>query len=218
MDDLSFLNQTWQLVYSGGYDSSNGTLKIVLPNGQVDHISDCISTYQLLDRCPLLYHTFEYGYQSRLQASIEAPSRSAVIALLRFCYTNSYLPPGAEDAPISFLLHAQVYKMAEQFDIPELQLVAHGNFSCQVDFACSLPYPPHDLLETIRYVYIYFADPVSRQHQSLVQTLLNYCISVFQYHRLGESAEFLEVVQQVPEFRQDLCRTNMDRNFSDDCE
>jgi hypothetical protein len=212
MEDLTFLEQ-----FGGDYGDNNGILKAVDSEGQVCHISDCISPFRLLDSCPLLYHAFEYGSQSRLQASIEAPSRAAVISLLRYCYTGSYLPPGSEYAPVLLLLHAQVYKMAEDFDVPELQLVAHGNFSVQVNCACSLPMPPQDLLETIRFVYAYFASPQARQQQGLVHTLLNYCVSVFQYHKLGESFQFLEVIRQVPDFRQDLCRINMERNFQDEC-
>lgn len=213
MDDLSFLDQ----LLSADYGENTATLKVVLPHGQVEHISDQICPYRLLDNCPLLYHAFEFGHHSRLQASIEAPSRSAVIALLRYCYTNNYLPPDAEYAPIMFLPHAQIYKMAKDFDIPELQIMAHGHFAFQVEFACSLPEPPNDLLETIRYIYVHFASPEARLHEDILQTLLNYCISVFQYHKLGESAEFLEVVTDIADFRQDLCRTNMDRNFQDDC-
>lgn len=213
MDDLSFLEQ----LQSGDYGSNNATLNVVLPDGQVLHISDRISPYRLFDNCPLLYHAFEHGYQSRMYASIDAPSRTAAIALLRYCYTDNYLPPDIEDMPLRFLPHAQVYKMSEDFDIPALQLLAHGNFSCQVDYACSVPGPPHDLIETIRYLYIYFSSQESRGQQSLLDTLLNYCISVFQYHKLGQRSEFLEVVRQIPELRQDLCRTNMARNFQDDC-
>jgi hypothetical protein len=212
MDDFSFLEQL-----GGEYGTESATLKVVIAEGRVCHISDRVNPYRLLDTCPLLYHAFEYGSQTRLQASIEAPSRASVVSLLRYCYIGSYLPPGAKFAPITLLLHAEVYKMAEDYDIPELQLLAHGNFSVQVDCACSLPTPPHDLLETIRFVYDYFASPHARQQQSLVHTLLNYCISMFQYHKLGESVDFLEVVRQIPEFRQDLCRTNMERNFQDDC-
>jgi hypothetical protein len=212
MEDLTFLDQL-----GGHYGDNNGTLKAVDSEGYVCHISDRISPFRLLDNCPLLYHAFEYGYQGRLQANIEAPSRAAAVALLRYCYTGSYLSPGSEYAPVLLLLHAQVYKLAEDFDVPELQLLAHGDFSVQVDCACSLPTPPGDLLDTIRYVYAHFATPQARQQQGLVHTLLNYCVSVFQYHKLGESVEFLEVVREVPEFRQDLCRTNMERNFQDEC-
>ncbi|KAF2828645.1 hypothetical protein CC86DRAFT_288307 [Ophiobolus disseminans] len=207
MDDLTFIND-----WAPGY----GTLKAVYPNGQVDHISDCIEPHLLLDKCPLLYHVFEYGHPNRIQAEIEAPSRTAVIALLRYCYTGSYLPWDAEYAPILFMPHVELFKMAHDFDVPELQLLTHGNLSCQVSYACSLPNPPQDLLETIQYVYKHCARP-QQQHDDLRNTLLNYCISVFQSNQLGDSAQFLQVVREIPEFRQDLCRTNMHRNFEDDC-
>ncbi|KAH8732581.1 hypothetical protein GQ44DRAFT_602730 [Phaeosphaeriaceae sp. PMI808] len=212
MEDLSFLDHL-----SEDYGSSDAILKAVVADGQVCLISDRISPYRLLDSCPLLYHAFEYGYQSRLQASIEAPSRAAIISLLRYCYTGSYLPPGSEYAPILFLPHAETYKIAEDLDVPELQLLAHGNFSVQVNCACSMPIPPDDLVETIRYVYTHFASSQSREQQGLARTLLNYCVSVFQYHGLGESVAFLDIAKQIPEFRQDLCRVNMERNFEDDC-
>jgi hypothetical protein len=212
MDDLTFLEPLGENI-----DNNNAILKVVDCEGRVYDISDRINPYRLIERCPLLYHAFESDVEHRPQASIEAPSQAAMISLLRYCYTGNYLPFVAEDAHITLVLHAHVYKMAEDFDIPELQLQAHGNFSVQVDCACSLPAPPHDLLDTIRFVYVYFASPQARQQQGLIHTLLNYCISVFQYHHLGESVEFLEVVQQIPEFRQDLCRTNMERNFEDDC-
>ncbi|KAH7380090.1 hypothetical protein BKA66DRAFT_420212 [Pyrenochaeta sp. MPI-SDFR-AT-0127] len=212
MDDLSFL-ETF-----GECGASNATLKAVLASGQVCHISDHICPYNLIDACPLLYHAFEYGFHSRLQASIDAPSRSAVVSLVRYCYTGSYLSAEeAEYAPILLLPHAETYKLAEDFNVPALQLLAQGNFSCQVDFACCLPAPPQDLLETIKFVYHHYAAQLSRQQHSLVNTILNYCISNFLYHRLAENTDFLAVVADIPEFRQDLCRTNMERNFQDDC-
>jgi hypothetical protein len=211
MEDVTFLEY-----FDGDLSDSNATLKAVDCEGRVWHISDRINPLQLLDKCPLLYHAFENGFQGRLQASIEAPSSTAAIALLRYCYTGNYLPY-SDDPPNLLLLHAHMYKMAEDFDIPELQLLAHGNFSVQIDCACSLPTPPQDLLKTIHYVYAHFASPQARQQQGLVNTLLNYCISVFQYHKLGGSVEFLDIIQQIPEFRQDLCRTNMERNFQDEC-
>ncbi|CAO2647897.1 Nn.00g088190.m01.CDS01 [Neocucurbitaria sp. VM-36] len=212
MDNLSFLDELTD------YGSSNATLKAVLPDGHVWHISDRICPYKFLDACPLLYHAFEYGFQSRLQASIEAPSRSAVVSLIRYCYTRNYLSAEVEDSPVLLLLqHAEVYKMAEDFDVPELQLLAHGNFSCQIDYACSLPAPPQDLLETIRFIYQHYADYRPRQEHGLVNSLTNYCISNFFYHKLDANAEFLKIVSDIPAFRQDLCRTNIERNFQDDC-
>jgi hypothetical protein len=107
--------------------------------------------------------------------------------------------------------------MSEDYDMSELQLVAHGNFSCQVDFACCMPNIPQDLLDSIRFVYKHYISQQARRQHGLIGTLLNYCISVFLQHKLGENVEFLKLAANIPEFRQDLCRTNMERNFQDDC-
>ncbi|EMD60989.1 hypothetical protein GGP41_009918 [Bipolaris sorokiniana] len=208
MDDLSFLDMS---------DQGNATLKAVLAVGEVRLISCRICPYMFLDRCPLLYHAFEYGLNGCLQASIEVPSANGLISLLRYCYTGSYLPPTADDGPPLLLPHVEVYKMAEDFDVPELQLLAHGNFSCQIEFACCVPFPPQDLLETIRFVYRHYSRNLARRQHDLVGTLLNYIISRFMYYNLGEDADFIELAADIPEFCQDLCSTNMERNFEDDC-
>jgi hypothetical protein len=40
---------------------------------------------------------------------------------------------------------------------------------------------------------------------------------VFLYHKLGDNVDLLLVASEIPEFRQDLCRTNLERNFEDEC-
>ncbi|KAL1648997.1 hypothetical protein SLS61_006519 [Didymella pomorum] len=213
MDDLTFLDEE----LGSEYGASNAILKAVLPGGKVIHISNAISPLKFLDTCPLLYHAFEYNAQSRLQASLEASSDTAVISLVRYCYTGSYLASEPDGDSILLLQHAETYKIAEDFDVPELQIVAHGNFSCQIEFACCLPKHPQDLLDTIRFIYRHFASDEARRNHNLVDTLLNYCVSVYFYHKLGESLDFLTAVHEIPAFRQDLCRTNIARNFEDDC-
>ncbi|KAF2633564.1 hypothetical protein BU25DRAFT_427064 [Macroventuria anomochaeta] len=212
MNNLTFLDEE----LANGYGASDATLKAVLPGGRVVHISDNISPFKFLDTCPLMYHAFEYNSQSRLQASIEASSETAVISLARYCYTGSYLAGELDGESILLLEHAETYKIAEDFDVPELQIMAHGNFSCQIEYACCLPKPPKDLLDTVRFIYRHFASDEARRKHNLVDTLLNYCVAVYLYHKLGESLDFLTAVHEIPSFRQDLCRTNIARNFEDD--
>ncbi|KAF3036163.1 hypothetical protein E8E12_003433 [Didymella heteroderae] len=213
MDDLSFLDKELGIEYG----ASDAIVKAVLPGGKVIHISNAISPSKFLDSCPLLYHAFEYNAQCRLQASIEASSEIAVISLVRYCYTGSYLASEPDGDSILLLQHAETYKIAEDFDVPELQAIAHGNFSCQIEYACCLPEHPKDLLDTIRFIYRHFASDEARRTHNLVDTLLNYCVAVYLYHKLGESLDFLTAVHEIPAFRQDLCRTNIARNFEDDC-
>lgn len=216
MDDLAFLDNEYELANENG--SSDAILKAVLPGGKVTHISGAISPYKFLETCPLLYHAFEYNSQKRLQANIEASSEAAVVSLTRYCYTGSYLANEPDGDSILLLHHAETYKIAEDFDVPELQIMAHGNFSCQIEYACCLPSHPEDLLDTIRFIYRHFASDQARRDHNLVDTLLNYCVAVYLYHKLGESLDFLTAVHEIPAFRQDLCRTNVTRNFEDDCE
>ncbi len=211
MEDLAFLE------HAAKYDEGNATLKAVLDSGEVCHISDIICAYKFLDSCPLLFHAFEYGNGTRHYASITAPSRSALISLVRYCYTGNYLPPDADYEPILLLPHVEIYKMATDFDVPALQLLSNANFTSQTEFCCCLPYPPQDLLETIRFIYKHYADQKSRQQHNMVDSLLNYCISQFTYHNLGQNMGFLEVISNIPDFHRDLCRTNIKRNFEDDC-
>lgn len=213
MDDLSFLDEDLSSEY-GAYDA---ILKAVLPGGKVIHIADTVCPVKFLDSCPLLYHAFEYNAQSRLQAGIEATSETAIISLVRYCYTGTYLAEEPDGESVRLLQHAETYKIAEDFDVPELQIMAHGNFSCQIEYACCLTKPPEDLLDTIRFIYCYFASDEARRKHNLVDTLLNYCVAVYLIHQLGESLDFLTAIHELPAFRQDLCRTNIVRNFEDDC-
>ncbi|USP73859.1 uncharacterized protein yc1106_01133 [Curvularia clavata] len=211
MEDLSFL-------YTPGEGrQGNAILKAVLMDGRVRLISDQICPYIFLDTCPLLYHAFEYGMHGRLQANIEVPSEAALISLLRYCYTGSYLSPALDDGLPLLLPHVEIYKMAEDFDIPELQLLAHGNFSCHIELACCLPAPPPALVQTVHFLYRYYSSKQVRQQHGLVSTLLNYIISKFLDLRLGENPEFVKAAAEIPEFCKDLCCTNMERNFDDAC-
>ena len=211
MDDLKFLE-------AGGDADAAGTLRITLPDGQVRRISDRICPDKLLELCPILCHTFEHGSENRSQACIPAPSVSAAIALLRFCYTDNYLPPGFDAAALPLLPHAEVYKLAKDFAASELQQLAHANFTYHTEMACSFPEFPCDLLETIRFVYLDRISQKCSPQQGLLETLLNYCIAVFERQKLATSPQFLALLEAIPEFHQDLCRTLRLRNFEDDCE
>ncbi|KAH9877303.1 hypothetical protein IAQ61_002667 [Plenodomus lingam] len=210
MDDLDFLHEIPS-------DLSHATLKVLLPSGEVCHISDSVDPYRLIDRCPLLFHAFEVGHRGRLQASIDAPSKSAMIALLRYCYTGTPLNHFSEGQESTLLLQAHAYKMAVDFDLHKLQLLVHGNFTCHLEAATYLHDHPVDLLDTIRFIYKCFDNPNLRSQHGIIATLHNYCVSTYISHRLDHNQEFLTLVSEIPSFGQDLCRTNIERGFEDDC-
>ena len=145
----------------------------------------------------------------------KATSRSAVISLLRFLYTGTYLID-QEECLGSLLPHAEAYKIAEDFDCPELQVQAYVNFSRDIEFACCKAAPPSDLCATIQFLYRHLAGAQSQEQHSLLDTLLNYCVSVFTYQKLDTQEDFRQTVYENPDFHQDLCKTSLKRDFDVD--
>jgi hypothetical protein len=189
MADLDFLT---------AYANANAELLVMLPNSTVERITR-LSTDQIRERCPLLYFAFEEPLQSPRQASIEATSLEVVTCFLRFLYTGNYLKSDEESQGCSLLLHA-----------------AYVNFMESTEWACSIPSPPLGLCDAIQFIYEHLACDSSRQQQGLVDSLLNYCLSSFKYHKLGENPEFRQTVFANPTFHKQLCETSMARDFNDD--
>ncbi|KAF2803691.1 uncharacterized protein BDZ99DRAFT_526174 [Mytilinidion resinicola] len=163
-------------------------------------------------RCPLLELSFEQGASGIPRASVEATSVDLVVHFLRFCYTGDYLSYDDMGAlPFSLLMHAQLCRMAEIFEVPELQALAHTNVIRETELACSLPSPPLDLCPAIRFIYEHLAD-----QRPLVETILHYCVYCFLQHRLGTDDSFRQVAFELRPFHQDLCRTSFQRGFQDD--
>jgi hypothetical protein len=116
----------------------------------------------------------------------------------------------------SLLPHAEAFKIAEDLDVPEFQVQAYVNFTLSHEVSCCNATPPPDLCETIRFIYKHFTGRHSEEHQSLRDTLLNYCVSIFKYQMLGDRQDFRQTAFENPTFQQDLCRISMSRNFEDD--
>jgi len=109
----------------------------------------------------------------------------------------------------------EVSKIALHFDVPELQVQANVNFMRETEFACCTATAPPDLCTTIAFIYQNLVSQQLQKHQSLLDTLLNYCVSVFDYQALGSWQAFRDVVFNNPDFHRDLCRVSMQRNFED---
>ncbi|CAI6340098.1 unnamed protein product [Periconia digitata] len=204
-DDLAFL-------IPDAFDSDTGTVIVLLPDNSVSHIYN-VNPSIIKEQCPLLYHAFELGAYNFSQANIEATSRAAVVSLLRFLYTGSYITTAGSD---TLLHHAVTFKIAQDFDVPALQVAAYANFNNKTELSSCYATPPADLSETIRFLYEHLASHQARLEHTLVDTLLHYCLSIFAYQQLGHSESFRQAVYDIPAFYKDLCRLSMERNFQDD--
>ncbi|KAF2016333.1 hypothetical protein BU24DRAFT_199710 [Aaosphaeria arxii CBS 175.79] len=189
----------------------DSTISVLLPDGPIVRVAD-VSYLFITSKCPLLSYTFESSLDGGYQACIEVTSEAAMVRLLRYIYTDSYLTSDEESTlNISLLTHVETYKIARDYDLPALQLAANSSLTRAVEISCSVPNPPSGLCDTIRFVYKHLA-----AEQCLLDTLLNYCVSAFRYHRFGTDPEFQRVAFEIPKFHQDICITNHERDFQDE--
>lgn len=189
------------------FPPGNATLMIITPDGTSSTIYN-LDTDIIGQRCPLLELSFETDINNVPKANIEANSQEIVVRFLRFLYQGSYLD---YDELCSMLLHAELCRLADRYEVPELQVSAHGNIIRETELSCSQPTPPIDLCPSIRFIYEHLSN-----HKQLIDTILNYCVFCFLYHGLGANKEFRQVAFELQPFHQDLCRTNFKRGFEDE--
>lgn len=163
--------------------------------------------------CPLLGYSFEDRGRG-LHHSMEATSIELIARFLRFLHTGDYITfdkLGLEE-PCSLLLHAELCRLGDLFDINTLKVQAHYNVIRATEMACSSSQAPEDLVSTIRFIY----EQLSDGYEKIIDTVLHYCISCFLQHGLGHSEDFKRLAYEVRQFHTDLCRTNFKRGFGDE--
>lgn len=197
------------------YPKGEGTLSFPNDGGLISSISN-INLWMIEERCPLLSTAFEPS-RSGPQLYLETLTSVTATPFLRYLYTGTYLSSTAgdyyEDVPTSLLLHCQLFRLGALYDLSELKTQAYVNVLRQCEFGCSSPGKPIDLCATIRYIYEYL-----REHDNLVDAVLNYCVSCFLSHRLAHDDEFKQLAFELRPFHQDLCHTTMKREFEDESE
>ncbi|QDS75649.1 hypothetical protein FKW77_007048 [Venturia effusa] len=176
-------------------------------------------TFQGLDydaitqSCPLLGYSFE-GRGGGLHHSMEATSIQLITRFLRFLHTGDYITfdESGQEEPCSLLLHAELCRLGDLFDVDTLKVQAHYNVIRTTEMACSSPQAPEDLVPFIRFIYEQLGDG----YEKMIDTMLHYCIACFLQHRLGQNEEFKRLAYEVRQFHTDLCRTNFKRGFEDE--
>ncbi|KAJ9667969.1 hypothetical protein H2201_001774 [Coniosporium apollinis] len=202
MDDLQFLNVS---------PDGNASLIIVLPDVGTSIITG-LDVDIISQKCPLLAFSFEDRPFGLSQASIEASSRGLVVHFLQFLYLGDYNDQGGFGSePCSLLRHAELLRMAEIFEVPELQTLAHVSILQDTEVSCSRPSPPDDLCSAISFIYAHLSG-----QRSLIESILHYCVSCFLYHSLGKNPAFRQLAYDLRPFSNDLIRTSYFRDFEDE--
>lgn len=196
------------------YPEGNATLSFPRDDGQIMTIQN-INLFMIEERCQLLSTAFEPS-RSGPRLYLETLTPATAIPFLRYLYTGTYALASAagdyyEDVPTSVLLHCQLYRLGDLYDLPELKSQAYVNVLRQCEFGCSSPEKPIDLCAAIRYTY-----QSLHEHENLVDAIINYCVSCFLGHRLAQDEEFKQLAYELRPFHQDLCRNSMGREFENE--
>lgn len=93
------------------------------------------------------------------------------------------------------LLHAQVYALAEKYDVAALKHIARHKFECTLAYNCDGP----DLIEMIRFVYRSTID-TDRGLRDVVVKLVE------QNPPLFETRDIQDAIRCIPNFAADLGR------------
>jgi hypothetical protein len=199
------------------YPKGNATLTYQNDDGELESIRN-VNLLLIEERSPILSMAFETS-RSGPQLFLETLTSATAYPFLRYLYTGSYSlrpitgEPGDryEDVPTSVLLHCQLYRLADIYDLPDLRTQAYVNVLRQCEFGCSSPDKPIDLCAAIRFVYDYL-----QEHENLIDAILNYCVSCFLQHRLTEDAEFKQLAYDLRPFHQALCKNSREREFENE--
>ncbi|KAI6909425.1 hypothetical protein KC318_g14912 [Hortaea werneckii] len=196
------------------YPSGDATLSYPDTNGQLASINN-INIWLIEERSPLLYMAFDHSRNGRPHLHLESLTRMTALPFLRFLYTGSYALTSAagdlyEDVPTSVLLHCQLYRLGDIYDLAELKQQAYLNVLRQCEFGCSSPEKPIDLCAAIRFLYEHLPN-----HTNVIEAILNYCVTCFISHRLAQDPDFQQLAYEPRPFHQKLCWMATERGQDD---
>ncbi|EME77330.1 uncharacterized protein MYCFIDRAFT_146670 [Pseudocercospora fijiensis CIRAD86] len=196
------------------FPKGNATITYLNDLGDMESISD-LSPCIIEERSFLLAQAFEDSTTGP-QLHLEPLTPLSARPFLQYLYTGVYNLPTAngesfQDVPTSLLVHCQLYRLADIYDLPELKTAANLNIIRQCEFGCSSPDKPIDLCAAIEYMYRNM-----RESANVIDTITNYCVTCFLSHRLADDFEFRRMAYDLRPFHQDLCKVSMSRQFEDE--
>jgi hypothetical protein len=202
----------WNLDFLNYSDGLRASLTVYTPANSENFTFENLDHDIISQSCPLLALCFEYNHRG-FHHSIEATSIELIARFLRFLHTGDYITydDQGQEEPCSLLLHAELCRLGDLFEIDTLMVSAHLNVIRVTELACSSASAPRDLVPAIRFIYENL-----NGHKDLIDTVLHYCISCFLYHGLGRNEEFKRLAYELRQFHTDLCRTNFKRGFEDE--
>ena len=196
------------------FPPGDAAISYIDDQGQMASIPD-INIWLVEARSPLLYMAFDQARNGRPHLHLETLTSTCALPFVRYLYTGSYALASAtgdlyEDVPTSVLLHCQLYRLGDIFDLADLRMQAYVNIIRQCEFGCSSPEKPIHVWSAVRYLFEHLP-----KHEKVIEAILNYCISCFSSHRLAEDNEFRQLAYELRPFHQRLCWLATERGRDD---
>lgn len=213
---FAFDSSPAELEFLEWYPPGNATLSFQNDQDETETISN-LNIDIISERCAIIGHAFEPS-RSGPQVRLDILTSATALPFLRYLYTGTYALKGPtedfyEDVPTSVLFHAQLFRLGDIYDLPDLKSQAYVNILRQCEFGCSSPNKPIDLCPAIRYIYDNLA-----KYDNLIDAIINYCVSCFLQHSLAEDENFKKLAYELRPFHQDLCKNSMNRQFENESE
>lgn len=197
MDDLTFLQQS-----GAAGEARSGTLIVQHADCPKEVISN-IDVSIVEEACPLLAEAFEPSRHSNI-CYIDDARPIAALAFLRWTYTLNYLPPHLDAVDCPLLAHLEVYRLAHNFAVEPLRDQAYVAIAQTFDAACYTKKRPKELIDAVRFAYAHYKEDVK-----LLSSTLSYCAANLIQHDLLFDKTFIDLLNELPVFHQDLCVANM---------
>ena len=201
MDDILFLK-----------DAKPGFAKLTITNQhRPDLVIRGLDLERIRETAPQLAKAFVNHKPDKHKLRFNDVPAAAAICLIRFIYQGDYtLCDALYEKQCSLLLHLQVLRLAEIFEIQTLQDQVYSHVVKETELTLSLGKPVIDLCDGIRLLYLEL-----RTREKLRNVIAHYCLSCYEYHGLGTYEPFRQTVYESYLFHQDLCRANLRAGFKD---
>jgi hypothetical protein len=166
--------------------------------------------FMIQARSPALGQAIERS-RSGFHLHLDALTSLTAEPFLQYLLTEQYslaasVEELSEDVPTSLLIHCQLYRLGDIYDMSSLRSLAYLNIIRQCEFGCSSPHKPVDLCAAIEYVYAEMP-----QSSNIIDTIVSYCVSCYFRHNLRGDTEFRRISHNFHPFQRDLCKNGMGR-------
>ncbi|KAI9726201.1 MAG: hypothetical protein M1828_001874 [Chrysothrix sp. TS-e1954] len=201
MDDILFLK-----------DAKSGSAKLIITNSnRPDSVIRSLNFDTIRGIAPQFANAFVNNKPDRHILKLNDVPTSAAICLIRYVYLGDYTMCDAlYEKPCSLLLHFQVFRLAEIYDIARLQEMAYSHVLRETELTLSTGKAVIDLCHAIRFLYLEL-----RTHEKLREVVAHYCLSCYDYHGLRHHESFRQTVYECSLFHQDLSKANLRADFAD---